>query len=65
MEWIDEIFIEHSPIQATVILAIIIALGTALGKVRVAGISLGATVYPLGMFLRVVIIQIPLLVLLA
>lgn len=43
MEWINEIFINHSPIQATVILAIIIALGTALGKVRVAGISLGAT----------------------
>lgn len=43
MEWIDEIFIQHSPIQATVILAIIIALGTALGKLRVAGISLGAT----------------------
>lgn len=43
MEWINEIFIEHSPIQATVVLAIIIALGTALGKIRVAGISLGAT----------------------
>lgn len=43
MEWINEIFIDHSPIQATVILAIIIALGTALGKIRVAGISLGAT----------------------
>ena len=43
MEWINEIFITPSPIQATVILAIIIALGTALGKVRVAGISLGAT----------------------
>lgn len=43
MEWIDEILITHSPIQATVVLAIIIALGTALGKVRVAGISLGAT----------------------
>lgn len=43
MNWINEIFIEHSPVQATVVLAIIIALGTALGKVRVAGISLGAT----------------------
>lgn len=43
MEWINEIFFEQTPIQATVILAIIIALGTALGKLRVAGISLGAT----------------------
>ena len=43
MDWINEIFITPSPIQATVVLAIIIALGTALGKVKVAGISLGAT----------------------
>lgn len=43
MDWINEIFITPSPIQATVILAIVIALGTALGKVKVAGISLGAT----------------------
>lgn len=43
MEWINEIFITPSPIQATIVLAIIIALGTALGKVKVAGISLGAT----------------------
>lgn len=43
MDWINEIFITPSPIQATVVLAIIIALGTALGKIKVAGISLGAT----------------------
>lgn len=43
MEWIKEILFDYSPVQATVILAIIIALGTALGKIRVAGISLGAT----------------------
>lgn len=43
MEWINEIFITPSPIQATVVLAIIIAIGTALGKIKVAGISLGAT----------------------
>ena len=43
MSWLTEVFLTHSPIQATVILAIIIALGTALGKVKVAGISLGAT----------------------
>lgn len=43
MDWINEIFITPSPIQATVVLAIIIALGTAFGKIKVAGISLGAT----------------------
>lgn len=43
MSLINEIFIEHSPLQATVIVAIIIALGTALGKLRVEGVSLGAT----------------------
>lgn len=43
MNLINDILIEHSAVQATVVLAIIIALGTALGKVRVAGISLGAT----------------------
>lgn len=43
MEWIKEILFDYSPVQATIILAIIIALGTALGKIRVAGISLGAT----------------------
>lgn len=43
MNWLNELFIHHSPIQATVVLAIIIALGTALGKLKVAGVSLGAT----------------------
>lgn len=43
MDLINEIFITPSPIQATVVLAIIIALGTAFGKIKIAGISLGAT----------------------
>jgi len=43
MDYLHEIFFQHSAIQATIILAIIIALGTALGKVKVWGISLGAT----------------------
>ena len=43
MNWLNELLVLHSPIQATVVLACIIALGTALGKIRVAGISLGAT----------------------
>lgn len=43
MDLINEIFITPSPVQATVVLAIIIALGTAFGKIKIAGISLGAT----------------------
>lgn len=43
MEWVNEILISHSAIQATVVMSIIITLGTALGKVRIAGFSLGAT----------------------
>lgn len=42
MDWLNELFTIHSPIQATVVLAVIIASGTALGKVKVSGISLGA-----------------------
>lgn len=43
MDFINDVFIGHSAVQSMVILAIIIALGTALGKIKVAGISLGAT----------------------
>lgn len=43
MGYIQEILINHSAIQATIVMAMIIALGTALGKIKVAGISLGAT----------------------
>jgi len=43
MDYLQQLFFQHSAIQATVVLAIIITLGTALGKVKVWGISLGAT----------------------
>lgn len=43
MDFLREVLVNHSAIQATIVMAIIIALGTALGKVKVAGISLGAT----------------------
>lgn len=43
MEWLQNIFIEHSPVQAVVVLSVIIAVGLALGKIHVAGISLGVT----------------------
>lgn len=41
MEWIDGLFGVHSALQATVVLSLIIALGLALGKVHLKGISLG------------------------
>lgn len=43
MEWFDSVLITHSPVQAVVVLSIIIAVGLGLGKIHVAGISLGVT----------------------
>lgn len=41
MEWLSEIFIEQSHIQAILILSIICATGLALGKLKIGGVSLG------------------------
>lgn len=43
MEWIQKMLVEHSAIQAVVIIALIIALGLGLAKIRIKGISLGVT----------------------
>ncbi|WP_297072076.1 putative transporter [uncultured Duncaniella sp.] len=43
MEWIYDIFLSHSALQAVIVISIIIAVGLALGKIRVWGISLGVT----------------------
>ena len=43
MEWLNSLFVEHSPLQAVIILSIIIATGLGLGKIRFFGISLGVT----------------------
>ena len=43
MEWLNSIFIDHSVIQAVVVVAMISALGLALGKISVYGVSLGVT----------------------
>ena len=43
MEWFNSLFIEHSAMQAVIIMAVIIALGLGLGKFRIGGISLGMT----------------------
>ncbi|MBB1529098.1 MAG: transporter, partial [Prevotella sp.] len=41
MNWLDNLFTTHSSVQAVVIVSAIIALGLALGKIRIMGISLG------------------------
>lgn len=43
MEWLYDLFFEHSALQAVVIISFIIACGLGLGKIRVCGISLGVT----------------------
>lgn len=43
MEWLYSLFIEHSALQAVVVLSLISALGLGLGKIHVCGISLGVT----------------------
>lgn len=41
IEWLNSLFSIHSSIQAVIVLSLIIAIGLALGNVRVRGISLG------------------------
>ena len=43
MKWFNGLFFEHSAMQAVIVMAVIIALGLGLGKLRVCGISLGMT----------------------
>ena len=41
MDWLSEIFIEQSYIQAILTLSLICAAGLALGKIKIGGVSLG------------------------
>lgn len=43
MSWITDTFTQHTFIQAILIISLICATGLALGKIRISGISLGAT----------------------
>lgn len=43
MDWLQTVFIQHSPVQAVIVLSVIIAVGLGLGKIHVFGISLGVT----------------------
>lgn len=43
MEWLNSVLVEHSALQAVVVLSIICAIGLSLGKIKVWGVSLGVT----------------------
>lgn len=43
MEWLYTIFIEHSALQAVIIVSLISAIGLILGKINIYGFSLGVT----------------------
>ncbi len=41
MEWIDSLFFDSTAVQTVTLLSLIVALGTAFGKLHIKGISLG------------------------
>lgn len=43
MQWLNDILLQHSPVQAVIVLSALCACGLALGKVKVLGVSLGVT----------------------
>lgn len=43
MEWLNSIFIDHSVIQAVIVIGLVSAIGLALGKISIYGVSLGVT----------------------
>lgn len=43
MSWLHSIIVEHRSIQAIIVLSLICAIGLALGKVKIANVSLGVT----------------------
>ncbi len=43
MNWIDNLLFEHSPLQAVVVMSVIIAAGLGLGKIKIGGVGLGVT----------------------
>lgn len=43
MEWLYDLFLSHTPLQAVVVMSLIISVGLALGRLNICGISLGVT----------------------
>lgn len=43
MEWLSSLLTEHSVIQAVIVVSLVSAVGLALGKISMWGVSLGVT----------------------
>ena len=43
MDWIKDIILEHSALQALIVISLLSAIGLMLGRIRVWGVSLGVT----------------------
>lgn len=43
MNWIESLFFDHTPLQAVIVMSVIIAAGLGLGKIKVGGVGLGVT----------------------
>lgn len=43
MDWLHDLFYEHTAVQAVVVIAVIIAIGLGLAKIHIKGVSLGVT----------------------
>ena len=57
MEWLKSLFVEHSALQAVVVISLISTIGIGLGKIRFFGISLGvAGVILASVFIRQVFV---------
>lgn len=41
MDWINSLFIDHTPVQTCFLFSLIVSIGVFMGKVRIKGISLG------------------------
>lgn len=41
LDWLKTLFIDHSPMQAIIVVSLISSIGIGLGKIRIFGISLG------------------------
>lgn len=41
MDWINSLFMDHTPVQTCFLLSLIVSIGVFMGKVRIKGISLG------------------------
>ncbi len=43
MEWLEGAILQHSALQAVIVLSLIVAVGLGLGKIKICGITLGVT----------------------